>query len=334
MCLICHNDLRKDNLKADGSAFAPAGNRQTQARKISGDGVIVVTGGSGFIGSHLCARLHEAGETVRIIDIAPPPLGTPGEFVRSSVLDAGKLLRLFSGAKAIVHLAALVDVTASVADPYSDFEVNATGTVTVLESARRAGVNKVAFASSAAVYGNTVNVPVDESHATAPLSPYGASKLAAERHVLLYNALYGMQNTALRLFNVYGRGQSPISPYSGVITKFSNCIAERKQPVIYGDGKQTRDFVHVDDVCEAFCRAIESKGCPTSINIASGKETTVMDLLKKIYSLADRIPNPKYFSERRGEIKRSVASIALAERHLGYSPKIPLSQGLSELVRN
>jgi UDP-glucose 4-epimerase len=296
--------------------------------------VIVVTGGSGFIGSHLCARLHEEGKTVRIIDIAPPPLGTPGEFVRTSVLDAGRLLRLFSGAEAIVHLAALVDVTASVADPYSDFEVNATGTVTVLESARRAGVKKVAFASSAAVYGNTVEVPVDETHPTLPLSPYGASKLAAERHVLLYNSLYGMQNTALRLFNVYGRGQSPLSPYSGVITKFSNCITERKQPLIFGDGEQTRDFVHVDDVCEAFCRAIESQGCSSPINIASGKEISVLDLLKKMYALAGRMPNPKYFSERKGEIRRSVASIALAERHLGYSPKIPINQGLAELVRN
>ena len=297
-----------------------------------GDIVIVVTGGSGFIGSHLCTMLHDEGHKVRILDIAPPPLGIPGEFVRASVLDGGKLVRMFAGADAVVHFAALVDVTASVADPYSDFEVNATGTVTVLEAARKARVKKVAFASSAAVYGNPVKLPIDEAHPVAPLSPYGASKLAAERHVLLYNTLYGMENTALRLFNVYGKGQNPLSPYSGVITKFATAITEHRQPVIFGDGEQTRDFVHVDDVCSAFLRSIETQGSSLPINIASGKEIAVIELLRKMYGIAGRQPNPKFFATRKGEIERSIADIKLAGSRLGFSPKIPLEQGLAELI--
>ncbi|VVC02170.1 L-arabinose 1-dehydrogenase (NAD(P)(+)) [uncultured archaeon] len=293
--------------------------------------MIIVTGGSGFIGSHLCSVLSEKGD-VRIVDVNAPPMGVGAEFVQASVLDAARLARLMKGADAVVHLAALVDVSASVANPFPDFEVNALGTLNVLEAARKAGVKKVAYASSAAVYGNPVSLPIDEAHPVAPLSPYGLSKLTAERYVLLYNELYGMQNTALRLFNVYGSGQNAGSPYSGVITKFCNAIADGRQPVIYGDGEQTRDFVHVDDVAHAFCLALDSRGSNSPINIASGKEISVLDLLEKMCSLAGKSPNPKFLSERPGEIKRSVAGISLARKRLGYYPKMELDQGLTELV--
>lgn len=295
--------------------------------------MIVVTGGSGFIGSHLCAHLAEDGHKVRIVDIAPPPLGTPGEFIRASVLDPLRLQKIFAGADGIVHLAALVDVTASVSDPYSDFQVNAGGTLSVLETARRVGVKKVAYASSAAVYGNPVKLPVNESHPVKPLSPYGVSKLTAERYVLLYNSLYGMENTALRLFNVYGKGQSPLSPYSGVITKFSGALLEGRQPTIFGDGEQTRDFVHVDDVCNAFVRALGSPGNPSPMNIASGKEISVLALFKKMRSLCGSEISPHFAPERAGEIARSIADISLAKRLLGFSPKMQLDQGLAELLR-
>lgn len=294
--------------------------------------MIIVTGGSGFIGSHLCSLLSEQGKNVRIIDIAPPPMGVKAEFVRASVLDPIRLQKLITGADAVVHLAALIDVQASVSDPFSDFQVNAQGTLNVLEAARRADVPKVAFASSAAVYGNTTEIPVTESHPTVPLSPYGASKLAGESYVLLYNKLYGMKNTALRMFNVYGRGQNPISPYSGVITKFADAISEGKQPLIYGDGEQTRDFVYVDDVANAFSLALESDGCDSPLNIGSGMETPVLDLLEKMCSLSGKTPNPKFLSARKGEIKRSCADISLAKRKIGYYPKIALEQGLKEIV--
>ena len=294
--------------------------------------MIVVTGGSGFIGTHLCERLLDDGYDVRVVDIAPPKAETKAEFVRASVTDAARLSKILHGAEGVVHLAALIDVATSVSDPFSDFSVNAEGTMNVLEAARHAGVKKVAFASSAAVYGEPVRLPVDEEHPTTPLSPYGAAKLAAERYVLLYNSLYGMENTALRLFNVYGEGQNASSPYSGVITKFANAITEGNQPIIFGDGEQTRDFVHVDDVCEAFVRAIEGQGCPSPLNIASGVETSISELLGIMCGICNADFSPTYMPERKGEIARSVADIRLAKKMIGYSPRMALSQGLREML--
>ena len=292
----------------------------------------MVTGGSGFIGTHLCERLLDDGYDVRIVDIVPPKSGIRAEFVRASVLDAARLTKILEGAEGVVHLAALIDVATSVSDPFSDFSVNAAGTINVLEAARHAGVKKVAFASSAAVYGEPERLPVDEEHPTAPMSPYGAAKLAAERYVLLYNSLYGMENTALRLFNVFGEGQNPSSPYSGVITKFATAITEGNQPIIFGDGEQTRDFVHVDDVCDAFVRAIEGQGCPSPLNIASGVETSVRELLEIMCGICGADFSPTYMPERKGEIARSVADIKLAKKSIGYAPRMALSQGLREIL--
>ena len=294
--------------------------------------MIVVTGGSGFIGTHLCERLIDDGYDVRIVDIVPPKSGAKAEFVRASVLDAARLTKLLTGAEGVVHLAALIDVATSVTDPFSDFSVNAAGTINVLEAARHAGVKKVAFASSAAVYGEPVRLPVDEEHPTTPMAPYGAAKLAAERYVLLYNTLYGMENTSLRLFNVYGEGQNAGSPYSGVITKFANAITEGREPIIFGDGEQTRDFVHVDDVCEAFVRSIEGQGCASPLNIASGVETSVRELLELMCGICGADFSPTYMPERKGEIARSVADIKLARNKIGYSPRLALSQGLRDLL--
>ncbi len=294
--------------------------------------MIVVTGGSGFIGSHICNLLADEGQTVRIVDIAPPPLGVKAEFVRASVLDPVRLQKLFSGADAIVHLAALIDVSASVSDPFSDFSVNLEGTINVLEAARRAKVGKVAFASSAAVYGNPQDMPVSEECPARPLSPYGLSKLSAESYVLLYNSLYGMQNNALRLFNVYGKGQSPYNPYSGVITKFATAISVGKQPIIYGDGSQTRDFVHADDVANAFSLSLKTRGCDSPINIASGKETTILGLLETMCKLCGKEADPQFKDERKGEIMRSCADITLARRELGYRPEVSMENGLKEIL--
>jgi len=295
--------------------------------------MIVVTGGSGFIGSYVCSLLADEGFGVRIIDIAPPKSGTKAEYARSSILDTERLEKLLAGAEGVMHLAAQIDVQASIANPAYDFEVNAVGTQNVLAAAKRAGVEKVAFASSAAVYGNPLSVPIDESHPTSPLSPYGSSKLAAEKSVLLYGQMYGMKTTALRLFNVYGKGQNPRSSYSGVITKFADAIASGKQPLIYGDGEQTRDFVHAKDVASAFLAALKSNGHGVPINIGSGQEIAILGLLEKMCSLAGKTPNPKFLSVRKGEIKRSVADISLAKQKLGFSPKVELEEGLAELMR-
>ncbi len=294
--------------------------------------MIVVTGGSGFIGTHVCSQLADAGHAVRIIDIAPPPFGGKAEFVRASVLDPIRLQKLFAGADAVIHLAALIDVQSSMKDPFSDFEVNALGTINVLETARRAGVEKVAYASSAAVYGNPSPMPVSEETPTCPLSPYGISKLTAERYVLFYNSLYGMQNNALRLFNVYGKGQVANNPYSGVITKFATAIASGKQPVIFGDGNQTRDFVHADDVAHAFILSLDSRGSNSPMNIASGSEISILSLAGKMFSLSGRAPDIKFMPAREGEIARSCADISLARRELGYKPAVSMDNGLREIL--
>jgi UDP-glucose 4-epimerase len=283
--------------------------------------VIVVTGGSGFIGTHLCRHLIDAGHSVKIIDIVPPKVRTT--FAKIDVQDTDKVSKAIKGADAVVHLAALVDVATSIKDPYSDFSTNVGGTLSVLEAARKAGVHKVVYASSAAVYGEPVKLPISEDHPTVPLSPYGASKLAAERYVLLYNSLYGMENTALRLFNVYGEGQNPV--YAGVMTQFRMALARGEHPFIYGDGRQTRDFVHVDDVCQAFMKALKTKGCEVPLNIASGAETSMNGLLEMMSDVL-----PIYLPNRPGDIECSVADIALAKKRIGFTPKISLSRGLSK----
>ncbi len=294
--------------------------------------MIVITGGSGFIGSHLCNLLAERGHEIRIIDIAPPPAGTAGEFVRASVKDGARLAKLFEGAEAVAHLAALVDVAASVKDPVSDFEVNAAGTLNVLEACRKAGVEHVAYASSAAVYGNPLQLPIDELHIAKPMSPYGISKLAGESYVLSYGKLFGIKASALRLFNVFGKGQSASSPYSGVITKFANALSNGHRPVIFGSGKQTRDFVHVDDVCEAFASAIQSDGFGEPINIGSGKQTSVLGLLEEMCSIFGKRPEIDFQPAREGDILHSCADISAARQKLGFAPRMALGDGLRELV--
>lgn len=294
--------------------------------------MIVVTGGSGFIGSRLCAKLSEEGYSVRLVDIAPPQLGVPGEFVRASVQDERRLQQLFGGAQCVVHLAALIDVTSSMADPYSDFQVNAQGTLNVLEAARKCKVEKVVFASSAAVYGDPQEIPIPESHQQSPLSPYGVSKMASEKYVLLYNSLFGMDNVALRPFNVYGRGQNPNSPYSGVVTKFADALLSGKKPVVYGDGGNTRDFVHVSDVADAFFRAVDTRGANGAYNIGSGRETSLLELLQAMAEISGKEADPVFAPARKGDIARSVADISLAKKKLGYRPSVLLSAGLAEML--
>ncbi|MEM4554796.1 MAG: GDP-mannose 4,6-dehydratase [Candidatus Anstonellaceae archaeon] len=292
--------------------------------------MIAITGGSGFIGTHLVQHLQQKKQIVLIIDIAQPKANA-AKFVQASILEQEKLQKAFEGCEAVVHLAASIDVQASVQNPQADFQTNAYGTLSVLEAARKANVRKVLFACSAAVYGEPQNLPIKETHPLLPLSPYGASKLAAESYVLLYGRLYGMKNLSLRLFNVYGPGQSSTSQYAGVITKFASAIKEGRQPVIYGDGKQTRDFVHVKDVCEAFWLGL-NKDATGALNIGSGKETSILEVLEALSKACGKKVQPKFLPARQGEILRSVADCSLARQKLGFEAKIDLKVGLAQLV--
>ncbi|MEM4348605.1 MAG: GDP-mannose 4,6-dehydratase [Candidatus Anstonellaceae archaeon] len=292
--------------------------------------MIAITGGSGFIGSHLIQHLKQNHQSTLIVDIAMPKISS-ARFVQASILEQEKLQKIFAECEAIVHLAASVDVGFSVQNPQADFQTNAYGTLSVLEAARKADVGKVVFASSAAIYGEPQSLPIKEAHPLCPISPYGASKLAAESYVLLYGRLYGMKNLSLRLFNVYGPGQSSTSQYAGVITKFASAIKEGKQPIIYGDGKQTRDFVHVKDVCEAFWLALR-RDATGAFNIGSGKEISILEVFEILSKAAGKKIQPRFLPARQGEILRSVADCSLAKQKLGFEPKISLKSGLEQLV--
>ncbi|MCX8197378.1 MAG: NAD-dependent epimerase/dehydratase family protein [Candidatus Micrarchaeota archaeon] len=290
--------------------------------------MIVITGGSGFIGSALSEFLRKKGHRIRVIDLVAPKQKEV-EYSCCSVLDFEATAKALKDAQAVVHLAALIDVRSSISNPLQDFQVNALGTLNVLEAARKNDIQKVIFASSAAVYGNPVQIPISESHQTAPISPYGASKLAAEGYVNLYSRLYGMKNCTLRLFNVYGRGQGS-NPYAGVIAKFAKAINEGRPPTIYGDGKQSRDFIHIEDVCNAFFLALKSDGCPP-INIGTGKETTLLQLLEIMQKITKKKIEPVFAPAQEGEIKRSVADCRLAKEKIGFIPKISIQEGIATL---
>ncbi|HQT45363.1 MAG TPA: NAD-dependent epimerase/dehydratase family protein, partial [Candidatus Micrarchaeota archaeon] len=214
--------------------------------------MIVITGGSGFIGSHLCHRMAKEDEGYLNIDIIPPRLPeAQAAYVKGNIKNLKFVLGATRGAEMIYHLAAQTSVQKSIKNPTLDFYSNAAGTLNLLEAARKNDIPKLVYASSAAIYGIPQYSPVDEAHPKNPLAPYGNTKLIGDSFCEMYNKVYGIKTVRLRFFNVFGVGQDPKSSYSGVITKFAARINDNKNPVIFGDGSQTRDFVHVSDVVEA-----------------------------------------------------------------------------------
>ena len=289
----------------------------------------LVTGGSGFIGSHLVKRLRAMGEQVRVIDLKPH-----NDFrVEIADIRSSSVRELFRDCETVFHLAAQVDVQKSLMDPEMDFGVNAFGTLNVLEAARRYS-KKFVYASSAAVYGEPVRTPINESHPTKPISPYGQSKLTGEKYALLYRELYGLNSVCLRFFNVFGPGQSPVSPYSGVITKFAFRAAINKPLEVFGSGKQSRDFVFVEDVVDALLAAAgKKKAAGQVMNIGTGKTTTINSLASKVIKLKRKKLKILHGPERVGDIKKSVASISQARKLLGFKPKWSFDKGLAETLK-
>lgn len=302
---------------------------------------ILVTGGCGFIGSHLSEALVQAGHQVRVLDNLSSGqqrnLAAVADRVNvrvGDVRDAEVVSEACRGMEAVFHQAALVSVVDSVVRPRDNHDINITGTLNVLEAARQHGVRRVIMASSAAIYGNDPALPKQEAMRPAPASPYAIAKLTGEHYLQVYSQLYGMQNVALRYFNVYGPRQSAASPYSGVISKFVQGLQQGVAPTVCGDGLQSRDFVFVKDVVQANVAALacSSAGVEPVFNVASGRVTTLLDLLQVLGELAGRPLVPEFAPARAGDIRHSAADISLAVKHLGYRPAYPLPDGLRLLL--
>jgi len=303
---------------------------------------ILVTGGCGFIGSHIVDALLQEGYSVGILDnLSTGGLGNvKGHIDKGSVVlhsgdirDFAFVAKSMANYDAVVHEAALVSVTRSVDDPIVTNEVNVSGTLNILWGATRAKVKRLIFASSSSVYGETETVPKTEDMKTVPISPYGTSKLAAENYCRVFARVYGLRTTCLRYFNVYGPRQKA-GPYSGVIPTFIRDVAKGEAPTIYGDGKQSRDFTYVEDVVKANLLCLERKVEAGSVfNIAAGRPVTVNTLATTIIDLMDkRGLEPRHAEARPSDIRHSYADISKAREVLGYSPKVTLEDGLGRLI--
>ena len=297
----------------------------------------LVTGGAGFIGSNLVRRLVELGARVRVLDDLSSGrlenlagLEPSVEFVRGDLRDAAAVRAAARGARHVFHIGALASVQASVDDPAATHEINVTGTLNVLLAARAAGVRRVVFSSSASVYGDDPAMPKREDMLPAPLTGYALSKLAGEHYGRIFHGLYGLEFFALRYFNVFGPRQDPASHYAAVIPLFMRAYAAGRQPTIYGDGEQTRDFTYVADVVAAnlSCLAAPASAAGGVFNVAYGDRISVNDLARRIAALAGQPFAPTYASARPGDVRESQADSALARRVLGWQPTGDFAAGL------
>lgn len=297
---------------------------------------VVVTGGLGFIGSHLIERLNRSNDVV-IVDNQ-----STGNIENIKNLDFTRidtnfgdirnidLEKIFEDVDYVFHMAAMTSVTQSVRDPMGANEINVTGTLKILEAARKCGVKKLIFSSSSAVYGETEHLPITEKTPTNPMSPYAVSKATGELYCNVYSMIYNLPTVSLRYFNVFGPRQDPESEYAAVIPIFIDKFLKNESPVIYGDGEQTRDFVHVNQVVDANLLAAESSETGV-FNIGLGMSTSINQLYKIIKEAIGKDTEPIYMQERAGEIKHSVADISKAEA-IGFSPENDFEETLSGTV--
>ena len=301
----------------------------------------LITGGCGFIGSHLAEALVAEGHTVRVFDnLATGRLenlqgfAARVEFVRGDIREPAALQAAMQGIEFVFHEAALVSVIISVEQPEENDTINIRGTLNVLQAARAAGAKRVVFASSAAIYGNNPTLPKREDMLPEPESPYALSKLTGEHYLRLYSSLYGLQTVTLRYFNVFGPRQDAHSMYSGVISTFAANLQAGRTPTIFGDGTQTRDFVFVKDVIQANLLAMRSDkvGHGEVFNVATNTQVSLRELLAMLQKLTGRSGQPHFKPARVGDIRHSVADISQAQRVLGYHPQHTLNNGLRTLL--
>ncbi len=298
----------------------------------------LVTGGAGFIGSHLTHRLVEQGDRVRVLDNLTT--GSAGslaavrdrvEFVEGDIQDSAVVARAVDGVECVFHLAALPSIQRSIRFPLESESVNALGTLRILEAARETGVRRVVYASSSSVYGTTPTLPKREDQTPNPISPYAVSKLTGERYCQIYHALHGLETVSLRYFNVFGPRQDPDSPYAAVIPLFIQSLFSGRRPRVFGDGEQTRDFTYVSNAVDANLRAASAAGAPGRVfNVACQQRTSLNELLRIIGDICGVSPQAEYGDSRAGDVRDSLADIGQAREVLGYAPATTLVQGLEE----
>ena len=301
---------------------------------------ILVTGGAGFIGSHLVHAFLRDGHGVRVLDDFSSgsrdnlrDVSRVIEVLRGDAADPRTAARAAKGIDVVYHEAAVPSVALSVADPARSHRASATATLQMLLAARDAGVRRFVYAGSSSVYGDPPEQPKTESMTPRPLSPYAVGKLTGEMYVRLFASLYGMETLTLRYFNVFGPRQSPGSPYSGVISLFTTSLLRGRTPVIYGDGGQSRDFTYVDNVVEANRRALKAKGLAgQAVNVATGKSVTLLALLRALGAITGQPAKARHEKVRAGDIRHSRADIRQAERLLGYRPIVDFQTGLARTV--
>jgi len=302
--------------------------------------VSLVTGGAGFIGSHLATALVERGDEVRVLDNFSTGfrrnldhLQDRVEIIEADITDTKMVRSACEGVDVVFHQAALASVPRSVAAPLESHAACVTGTVTVLDAARQAGVRRVVYAASSSAYGDQPFVSKRETDLPAPLSPYAAAKLAGEYYCQAFHATYGLETVAIRYFNVFGPRQDPKSEYSAVIPIFVTRMLAEKRPVIFGDGHQSRDFTYIDNVVAGNLAAAESESAVGhTINVACGRQFTLLDLVSAINRVLGTKLEPQFEMERPGDVRESLADITLARTVLGYEPVVDFDEGLRRSI--
>jgi nucleoside-diphosphate-sugar epimerase len=300
----------------------------------------LVTGGAGFIGSHLCEALARRGHTVRVADSLITGKRSnldhvPGvEFLEGDLADLPFARRAADGMHYVLHQAAIPSVPRSVKDPILSHRANVDATLNVLVAARDAGVKRVVFAGSSSAYGNTPTLPKHEDMPVNPLSPYALQKVIGEQYLQMFTVLYQLSTVSIRYFNVFGPRQDPSSPYSGVISVFATALLEGRAPKIYGDGEQTRDFTYVANVVEGVLRACDAPNASGEvINVATGGRISLNELFRQMRDLAGASGvEPSHVETRAGDVRDSQADISKAERILGYTPIVSFEEGLAKTL--
>ncbi len=299
----------------------------------------LVTGGAGFIGSHLAEELLKRGHRVRVADSfitgKRDNLGVipNADFYEGDLADLAVAERACDGIDFVLHQAAIPSVPRSVEDPITSNRANITATLNVLHAARRAGVKRLVYAGSSSAYGDTPTLPKHEDMPTAPKSPYALQKLVGEQYCRMFTDLYGFETVTTRYFNVFGPRQDPGSPYSGVISLFATAIPAGKRPIIYGDGEQTRDFTYISNVVDGVLRACEApEAAGEVINVATGLRISLNELVRVVNTLVGTNIEPIYMEPRAGDVRDSQADISKAKALLGYTPRVSFEEGLRQTL--